>query len=104
MVHGAVIIMPTLVSVLCLSLPSLHPFVFYEIFLLLVIMSVGGTPSELRFVAKQIRGQPSYCDIHVAVVHHSRRLMVLENGCTQSVGCSKCGTMLADSTRSEIAW
>ena len=47
MVHGAVIIIiVTLVSALCLPLPSLHPFDFYEIFLLLVnslmIRSISG--------------------------------------------------------------
>ena len=33
----AVIVMSTLISVLCLPLPSLHILDFYEIFLLLVI-------------------------------------------------------------------
>ena len=34
--HGAVIITSTRVSVLCLPLPSLHAFDFYEIFLLVL--------------------------------------------------------------------
>ena len=38
--HGAVIIMSTLISVLCSPLPSLHPFDFYEICLLLVIIII----------------------------------------------------------------
>ena len=39
--HGAIVSVSTLVSVLCLPLPSLHSFDFYEIFLLLVYICIA---------------------------------------------------------------